>query len=855
MRGRPLPQPTEEAWTAALIAAPGEGLIAVAKHYLGPLKTPYDKRELVAKLASFLRQGETGESILALLDPLDAKLLGSSLLLGPVTEDLLRTLFAGELPLFDLGLRLANLQDRLLLFRVKTAGDWRLAVNPILAPLLAGRILEAGTLFGLEAAEGAAKDAADGADSALASGASRASARGGGRGAARGGVAEGEIGGSGGESGAGAVLDASLAISFFAVLHHDPEGQRKGGGLTKKGFDRARSLFVGLEPGAGELFERACAAFAAAGLLSPEEDGRLSPDPSALAALLAAAGGDLPYALAAATALAEGGGAAEEADGEPGAGADAAGLALRLGAFLARSLGAAPRGLVFSRGSLLRWLRTAACREGGMPEAKPRPGHPRLAEPAEARAAALAFDLAPSLLAAAERLGLVGPAGGPGGLAPRLCAQTGDPATSAGAAPAQAAPVGAAAARPWLVAEGSHALHLLPEADLEARRFVATLARPTAIGKAWSLELDRSSARRAFATGITAAQAQARLEAYAGRPLPQSLAFSLRAWEEEYRALRLYRGTVLVADERLSRLVEGSPRLAALVAERLAPGVFLVAGLPGELEEALREAGLEAPPETHYAPGSLRRAAPSAARASAEAAPTTPAAPKTSAEAADGDQGTAAPPPAAVLPVGAAARAAGLGRPSGAARRADEGPLGGLGYDPSRPRVDPEPRKAALRAAARAAIAKGATGADSGFGAPAAAEASSGLGTLAELQPALTRELEERLELGLVLTERQLLRAEAPSTREEASGLDYAGKARIAERALRNPGDRLEVLYKAPGEEAPRRYLLRPARLEKSEKGLVLEAEDLATGGSFRASLGALSSLRRLRASRFGEER
>ena len=76
---------------------------------------------------------------------------------------------------------------------------------------------------------------------------------------------------------------------------------------------------------------------------------------------------------------------------------------------------------------------------------------------------------------------------------------------------------------------------------------------------------------------------------------------------------------------------------------------------------------------------------------------------------------------------------------------------------------------------------------------------------------------------------------------------------RVVERALRAAGDRLEVLYRLPGEE-PVRALLRPVRLDKNEKGLVLEAEDLGTGGPARVPLGAVSTVRRLRASLFGEE-
>ncbi len=115
------------------------------------------------------------------------------------------------------------------------------------------------------------------------------------------------------------------------------------------------------------------------------------------------------------------------------------------------------------------------------------------------------------------------------------------------------------------------------------------------------------------------------------------------------------------------------------------------------------------------------------------------------------------------------------------------------------------------------------------------------------------RELADRIERRLVLTERQIAMADPRPERLEAGGLDYLGKVRVVERALRAAGDRLEVLYRLPGAE-PVRALLRPVRLDKNEKGLVLEAEDLGTGGPARVPLGAVSTVRRLRASLFGED-
>jgi hypothetical protein len=327
----------------------------------------------------------------------------------------------------------------------------------------------------------------------------------------------------------------------------------------------------------------------------------------------------------------------------------------------------------------------------------------------------------------------------------------------------------------------------MPEASLEERLFVGCVARPSSVGMVWSFELDRDTVRRAFASGLTAKEIHLRFVALSGTELPQSFVFSLSAWEEEYRSLRLYRGFVLVADERQRPIIERSAALGSLVAERLAPGVyFLSAASAEEAEALLSAAGLEAPP--------LIFSSGASSPASAFMAP---------------DAGSEDSPSLARERIEAIGSLVAL-------------PAGEVAV-PRKP--DPEPRLAELRhyltASSRSEEAR--------------------------------RELADRIERRLVLTERQIAESDPHPERLEASGLDYMGKVRVVERALRSAGDRLEVLYRLPGAE-PVRALLRPVKLDKNDKGLVLEAEDLGTGGPTRVPLGSVSTVRRLRASLFGED-
>lgn len=680
-----VPKPTAADWTDALLTTGTEALLGAVRNYIGPIKTPYDKRDLVSGLEAFLRRAETRDSLLSLLDPLDIRILGTSLLVGSVPEQVLKDLFVGELSLFELGVRISNLLDRLLLFRYQSAGRRLVAVNPLLEEELRVRALDP-TLF--------------------------LSAR------------------SVGPEGSVPIVDASAAIALFSFLFHSPFSTRKGGGLTKRAAERAAVLLPGFGSDTGDRLGVLARALSSSGALIVGEDDERYPDREVFARLIAEWGEDLPYFLAASIAT--------ESAVEAGS----------LAMILASALESLPEGLALPRAAIARWLRIVA-RRGGLGEG----GSAVVADPAAAL---------PSL----EAFGMLSPR--EGGLVPIL--------------PRPAA-VPCGAARPGtLVVEGSHALHLMPEASLEERLFVSCAARPVSIGMAWSFDIERETVRRAFAAGLSAAVVKSRFEALAGAPLPQSFAFSLAAWEEEYRSLRLYRGFVLAADERQRLVIERSAALGKLVVERLAPGVyFLSAGTPEQAVAALAAAGLEAPP--------LIQATPPRAGKPREAASAEPG------------------PPA---------------RRSIDALRDLIGP-GALA--PREPGPDPEARLSALRAAL---AASGRTDDE-------------------------RRELADRIERRLVLTERQIAQSDPRLERLEAGGLDYLGKVRVVERALRGAGDRLEVLYRLPGEE-PVRAILRPVRLDKNEKGLVLEAENLGTGGPARVPLGAVSTVRRVRASLFGED-
>ena len=128
---------------SALLTLGDEAFFGLVRNYLGPIRTPFNKHDLIKRLESFLRRPEIQERIVGLIDDEDAQLLSAVWMLGEPDFDELYLLFAGERSYLDLHQRLLNLEDRLLVYRDHD----RLLINPILQGLLEERVLRAELLF------------------------------------------------------------------------------------------------------------------------------------------------------------------------------------------------------------------------------------------------------------------------------------------------------------------------------------------------------------------------------------------------------------------------------------------------------------------------------------------------------------------------------------------------------------------------------------------------------------------------------------------------------------------------------------------------------------------------------------
>lgn len=74
-------------WRDGLIVDREDTLIGAAKRWLGPVKTPFNKHELIARLEAFLRKASTADAIVGLMDRVDRRLVALVLYSGQRSGD------------------------------------------------------------------------------------------------------------------------------------------------------------------------------------------------------------------------------------------------------------------------------------------------------------------------------------------------------------------------------------------------------------------------------------------------------------------------------------------------------------------------------------------------------------------------------------------------------------------------------------------------------------------------------------------------------------------------------------------------------------------------------------------------
>lgn len=348
--------------------------------------------------------------------------------------------------------------------------------------------------------------------------------------------------------------------------------------------------------------------------------------------------------------------------------------------------------------------------------------------------------------------------------------------------------------------DGSGAIHVLPSASLREIVELLDIGVLRAASGAWTIGLTRESARRAFAAGRAVEDVGRMLERMSGRPLPQAIAFDLRSWEDEYEAIKLYRGYLLSVDAASARIIEQSGLLARLPHEAIGDGLFYFGNVAGAtIEKALADSGL--PPPAIRNSVRHARGGPHASSAAGEGK-------------AQGQAGSE-------IETQRTARGAEVAK-TPAAKGHDAG------------------LRAAFAYLGEAPLAFG--------GEPLPARELERM----DLSPALRKKLEERIGRKLIYTARQLRaivesedgagaagrKALPADFGLSAKGLDFPGKLRVIQAALKATYSRLDIRWSSAGE--IRSCALRPTSLRKTDRDYVLEGEDVSSGGPLSIRVGSI---------------
>ncbi|HUX12108.1 MAG TPA: helicase-associated domain-containing protein [Spirochaetia bacterium] len=132
-------------WRSSLLTLNDRAFFDIIRNYLGEVKTPFNKHELIGKLESFLVNPENQRRILALIDAEDAQVLVAVDLLEEPTYDMLFAYLGTEMSYVDLHHRLLNLADRLLISRDSEQNT--ISLNPLFHPMLQTRLLRRDQVF------------------------------------------------------------------------------------------------------------------------------------------------------------------------------------------------------------------------------------------------------------------------------------------------------------------------------------------------------------------------------------------------------------------------------------------------------------------------------------------------------------------------------------------------------------------------------------------------------------------------------------------------------------------------------------------------------------------------------------
>jgi hypothetical protein len=118
----------QKRFEAALNRYSEDNFFYIANNYLGPVKSPFHKPQLTARLSLFFNQQQIQDRMVELLDELDVTILSLLILTGPIATETVIDLLAPRFGYTTIFWRLSALQLRLILL----GEDGRLVFNPLI---------------------------------------------------------------------------------------------------------------------------------------------------------------------------------------------------------------------------------------------------------------------------------------------------------------------------------------------------------------------------------------------------------------------------------------------------------------------------------------------------------------------------------------------------------------------------------------------------------------------------------------------------------------------------------------------------------------------------------------------------
>lgn len=127
-------------WRERLIRLPESTFLDLIRNYLGDVRTPFNKQDLLVRLEGFLASDTIKMRLLAVLNLQDRQLLSAIHLADGANEEMLYRLVGAPRSFLEFHLHLLNLEDRLLVYRDELSNG--LFINPLLTATIIPNLSE-----------------------------------------------------------------------------------------------------------------------------------------------------------------------------------------------------------------------------------------------------------------------------------------------------------------------------------------------------------------------------------------------------------------------------------------------------------------------------------------------------------------------------------------------------------------------------------------------------------------------------------------------------------------------------------------------------------------------------------------